>query len=371
MVRRNLSRRLAVDRLMESIEKTMVRRGIEFNNIKYIEERILVLDVEEPDKASRIIARVFGVSSTSPAYTGKIPFEELGETVRRFAIGRLRPYESFRVDVYNARVSGKAVEKYLGGIISEAVGSAINLSSPDKRIIIEFRGEYTSITDTVYDGVGGLPYGFEGSLVSLVSGGVDSAVATLYAMKRGASIIPVYINMYPYWSLEAVRRARESIDLLWNWIPWDYIRVYIVSGVGDLVASAHIPSRLRCLLCKATMYKAASLIASREKALGVVTGEAVGQVASQTLSNMSMLTGIADTPIYRPVAFMDKMEIVREARRFGLARLDRRVGECRLRPSHPATSSTPRDLAIIKDVLADLVDKLEDLVDNAEIIEYK
>ncbi len=371
MVRRTSVRKIMFSRLIESIRKVLERRSIK-GTVKYIEERILVLGLEEPVFTARILSNVFGVSSTSPAYIVKGGIDALEKIVIEFASKRLDPSETFMVRVYNAPypLSNRGIEKYLGGVILNKVGSKINLKNPDKIVYVEFRGPYIIVTDTVFQGVGGLPYGSEGSLVALVSGGVDSAVASIYAMRRGVSIIPVFNNLFPFWSSEAVKRALESIELLWEWTPWDHMKAYIVYNVGNVIAGQDVPSRIRCILCKAIMYNLASIIADREKCLGILTGEAVGQVASQTLNNMSALTTLSPKPVYRPLAFMDKIDIINIARLFGLEKLNRSVGECRLKPPHPAVKISREEYVILKKILDNIQGDLEKLVDNADIIEF-
>ncbi len=371
MVRRTSARKIMSSRLIESIKRVLEKRGIK-GLVKYVEERVIVLGLEEPVPVAKILSKVFGVSSTSPVYIVEGGIDALEEVVIEFASKRLDHSDTFMVRVYNAPypLSNRGVEKYLGGVILNKVGSRINLKNPDKTIYVEFRGPYIIVTDTIFQGIGGLPYGSEGCLVALVSGGIDSAVASIYAMRRGASIIPVFINLSPFWSSEAVKRALESIELLWEWTPWDRMRAYILYNVGDIIAGHDVPPRIRCILCKAVMYNLASIIADREKCPGILTGEAVGQVASQTLYNMSALTLLSPKPVYRPLAFMDKIDIIEIARSFGIEKLNRSVGECKLKPPHPTIKISEEEFIILKNIIDNIRGELEKLIDNADIIEF-
>ena len=371
MVRRTSARKIMSSRLVESIKMVLERRGIK-GFVKYVEERILVFGLEEPVFTAKILSKVFGVSSTSPVYIVEGGIDVLEKVVVEFTSKRLDSSETFMVRVFNAPypLSNRGIEKYLGGVILNKVGSGINLKSPDKVVYVEFRGPYIIVTDTLFQGIGGLPYGSEGCLSALISGGVDSAVASIYAMRRGVSIIPVFNNLSPYWSSEAVKRAMESIELLWEWTPWNYMKAYIVHGVGNIIASQSVPSRIRCILCKAIMYNIASIISERENCFGILTGEAVGQVASQTLNNMNALTTLSPKPVYRPLAFMDKIDIISIARSFGLDRLNRKVGVCKLRPQHPTIKISKEEYNTLRRVLDNIHDSLEELVDNADIIEF-
>lgn len=371
MVRRTSARRIMALRLIESIKRVLRRRGLD-GSIEYVRERIFVHGVEDPIHTAEILSRVFGVSSTSPVYIVKGGLDVLEKIIVEFVKEILNPMETFMVRVYNAPfpLSNRGIEKYLGGVIVGKIGSRINLRNPDRTIYVEFREPYIVITDTLFQGIGGLPYGSEGCLVALVSGGVDSAVASLYAMRRGVRIVPVFNDLSPFWSSEAVKRARESIDLIWEWTPWDYMKAYIIHGVGKIIAKQDIPPRARCILCKAAMYNLASIVADREKCPGILTGEAVGQVASQTLDNMSALTMLSPKPVYRPLAFFDKIEIINLARSFNLEKLDRSVGACRLRPAHPTIRLSWDEFIVLRKVLDNIRVDLEKLADNADIIEY-
>jgi thiamine biosynthesis protein ThiI len=190
-------------------------------------------------------------------------------------------------------------------------------------------------------------------------------------LKRGVTPVIVYSHMGGYWSREAHSRFYEALKLVYEWVPWDHMVVYIVRGIGDLVAKARIPDRLRCLLCKSLMYRVASIISKKESCRGIATGEAVGQVASQTLQNLRILSRMIDEPVYRPLCCMDKIDIIEYAARLGFNRLSRRVGTCMLKSAHPETSASDRDYRVLKETIKEYDGLLHELVDNAEKIRYQ
>ncbi len=377
MVRRTWYRNYMVNRLIISIKKALKKHGITYNRVFYSSERIIIYIDDRVIEASSILSKVFGVSATMPALVAeeKPSIESINKIIERVIIPEiLREKPSSYVVRASSNVdqlSSKAIEKYIGRIVSSRTNSVVNLVNPEKTFYIDLRPEFIAVSDREYEGVGGLPYGVESCLVSLVSGGVDSAVATWYAMKRGVEVIPVFINMYPFWSEEAIKRAYEGLDLLWKWIPWDYMKAYIVGGVGEIIANASVPPRLRCVLCKIVMHLIGSLIAEKEGCRGIVTGEAVGQVASQTLDNLSTIMSLSPKPVFTPIGFLDKIEIIKIAHRLGFERLNREVGSCKLKPLHPKTRVSDKDIHVLKKVVSEIHDNITRVVEESNIIEYK
>ncbi len=345
-------RNFMLSRLRESILRVLKRKGYDYNAVIINGSRIIIdgLDTGKAIEVADLLSRVFGVSSTSPSH--KIVFD-LGSIVYvlKEMIHQDRPRSIKLVIRGIHEYEGLFLEKTLASILHDKLGIEINLLNPDKEYIIDARGGSAYITDRIVKGVGGLPYGVEGCLVVLVSGGVDSAVAAWHTMKRGVRIIPVYIDYGNYWGLTAHRRVEKMIEKLLDWIPWDTLRFYRLRGYERLVLSADIPPRLRCLFCKANMYRVAKYVALDEGCKGIVTGEAIGQVASQTLTNLSILSRLIDIPVYRPLAFMDKLEIIEEADKLGFTELNIRVEPCRLKPEHPETAASEKDYLLLREAL--------------------
>lgn len=365
---------MMMNRLRESVERTLRKTRLDFD-VKIVEGVRIVIRGERRSidwlMLSEKMARIFGVSSTSPIII--VPGNNLSILISRI----VELIESTRAKTFSIRfvtpfknIDSLALTKAIAGHVLEKVSSWIDLVKPEIEIHVEHRDSEFYVTDRFFPGVGGLPYGSEGCLVVLASGGIDSAYASWMAMKRGVRIIPVFIDLGPYWSNEAKKRFKEYLEILYNeWIPWDTLKSYIVYGAEQIILKASIPSRLRCLFCKANMYRLAALIALREGCKGIVTGEAVGQVASQTLRNLYILSRLAPLPVFRPIAFMDKLEIINNASRLGFNCLNRRVGSCVLCPETPETSATDKDLKILRKALDDTYeDSIRLIKENTETI---
>ena len=191
-------------------------------------------------------------------------------------------------------------------------------------------------------GPGGLPVGVSGHVVALLSGGIDSPVAAWRVMGRGCRVTFVHFQSFPYLDASSRDKAIALVRLLTS---WQYkSRLHVVS-FGDvqhqIVASC--PPKLRVVLYRRFMVRIAQSIAERERAEALVTGESLGQVSSQTLSNIATIDQAATLPVLRPLIGRDKEEIIEEARRLGTYETSIEPDQdcCTLFvPPHPATHST-------------------------------
>ncbi|HVP94948.1 MAG TPA: tRNA uracil 4-sulfurtransferase ThiI [Methanoregulaceae archaeon] len=222
-----------------------------------------------------------------------------------------------------------------------------DLSNPEKEIFIEIREDRCYIYDHVFPGAGGLPLGVEGTLVALVSGGIDSPVAAWMMMKRGCRIIPVFVALAEFLDETNLMRARNVIESLKPWQPGiDLIVIeddYLSRAKKILVREDEI--KYTCLLCKRRMYRLAVEFARMHGAKGIVTGESLGQVASQTLDNLIVLDDAAELPVYRPLIGFDKEDTIRIARKLGTFQIS--ISKAKGCGAVPKGPSTKADLGLI------------------------
>jgi len=292
---------------------------------------------DEVDACREVLRKVFGVVSFSPAVEVEKDLSAIREAVLKAAEIILSEGMSFSIRARRSdkafEYSSKQLEEILGADVLEHIkGVKVNLDNPDKTIYVEVRGESAYIFYEVVPGPGGLPYGVEGKVVALISGGVDSTVAAWMVMKRGCSLVPVHFDMSPFYGEDAKERAISVLKWLRDWVSERKWRAYIVP-LGEVHENIDITPRYRCLLCKLLMLKVGEKIAELEKAKAVVTGESLGQVATQTLDNLYFLTTKVNIPVFRPVLTYDKNEILDYARKIGVAEIsDRKVEACTLSP---------------------------------------
>jgi thiamine biosynthesis protein ThiI len=277
----------------------------------------IFVDSDSKENAEKI-SRVFGVVSTSLATKISSQMDEILREGTEYAKDNLSPSMTFAV---RARRTGehpytsKDIEKKLGARIIEATGAAVNLSNPDFTIYVEVRNEYAYVFDEIIRGVGGLPLGTQGKAVSLVSGGIDSPVATWMIMKRGVDPVCLYLDSSEIFGEGAKRRALNTIKKLAEWKN-DAIKTYIVP-YNEVLGKIRESGKLTCVLCKRSMLKIGEKIAEMEGAKALVTGENLGQVASQTMDNIYAIDRAATIPVFRPLLALDKNEIIEIAKNIG------------------------------------------------------
>ena len=267
------------------------------------------------------LRKVFGIASFSEVVPCRL--DDLDRILLAYATEHgIGDAASFAIRVKRSgRHDFRSPEKAaaLGGVILEAYPAlSVDLGCPEFELQVEIRDDRCYLYHEVTAGPGGLPEGVEGTLVALLSGGIDSPVAAYLMMKRGCRIVPLYVGLEPYLGEDSLLRARGVLEVLREYDPDLDLRVcpddYLARAKGLMRQS---DQRLACVVCKRRMYRLAEDLAEEVGALGIVTGESLGQVASQTLDNLMVLDEAARLPVYRPLIGLDKDEIIRIARRIG------------------------------------------------------
>jgi thiamine biosynthesis protein ThiI len=295
------------------------------------------------------VGHVFGAANF--AHAGRVPFDPAADPSAVFDsiareiladLGKTEP-TSFRVTVRRADkrfpMGSPAIEREIGGRIKEARGWKVDLDDPPFTVHVEMLTSEAFYSFGKEPGAGGLPVGVSGRVVSLLSGGIDSPVAAWRIMRRGCRVTFVHFHSYPILSRASQEKARELVALLTKHqlrsrlflVPFGEIQQQIVLTVAP---------PLRVVIYRRMMLRIAERIARQVKARGLVTGEAVGQVASQTLENMGIIGSVARLPVLRPLVGFDKDEITAAAERLGTYPISIIPDQdcCTLfTPRHPAT----------------------------------
>jgi thiamine biosynthesis protein ThiI len=302
------------------------------------------------DAVGERISRVFGIANfsyagrtaidngrserTGPTAQGTGRSERTGPTVEGTGVtgdldaianailGDLgdRTCSSFRVSARRADkrfpMTSPQIEREVGGRIKEARGWTVNLDDPDLTIHVELLTDQAFYFFGKERGAGGLPTGTAGRVVCLLSGGIDSPVAAHRMMKRGCTVTFVHFHSYPILSRASQEKARELVTLLTRWQQRS--RVYLVAfGEIQQQVVLAVPGPMRVVVYRRLMMRIAETIARARGAQALVTGDVVGQVASQTLENLAVVGSVVTMPIFRPLIGMDKDEITTEAIRIG------------------------------------------------------
>jgi thiamine biosynthesis protein ThiI len=286
---------------------------------------------------------VFGIGNFARA--GRAPLDV--DAIAREILDDLGPDNpaSFRVSARRADkrfpLTSPQIEREVGGRIKEARGWTVNLDAPALTIHVEALS-----TDAFYffgkeRGPGGLPVGASGRVVALLSGGIDSPVASWRMMRRGCRVLFVHFHSYPILSRASQEKARELARMLTRF--QFHSRLFLVP-FGELQQKVvlSVAPPLRVVIYRRLMLRIAERIARQERAQALVTGEVVGQVASQTIENLSVIGSVATLPVLRPLVGMDKEEITVEAQRLGTYPVSIIPDQdcCTLfTPRHPATKA--------------------------------
>ncbi|MDZ5695695.1 tRNA uracil 4-sulfurtransferase ThiI [Chelativorans sp. M5D2P16] len=307
--------------------------------------RLFVFASDEA-RARAQLGRVFGIANFSHVTARcKADLDDMARTVEaHFA----RTVEGRRYAVRVRRTghhpfNSVDVERHLGAVLNPH--ATVDLDNPEVTVHVEVLGNDAYFFTERVEGAGGLPLGSEGKAVALLSGGFDSAVAAWRIMRRGVAVDFLFCNLAGgAYERQVIQIAKVLTDM---WAFGGRPRIFVIDFnevVSDM--KAHVDPALWQVVLKRLMYRAASSLAERLRAQAIVTGEALGQVSSQTLSNLSAIEPAADRLVLRPLVGLDKSEIMAQARHIGTALLSERIPEhCALANRSPAVRSTARAAA--------------------------
>src|SRR2546422_3711064 len=270
------------------------------------------------EAAGERVRRTFGIANYSYARRTALDIDAIARDILDDL--RDRTCSSFRVSVRRADkrfpMTSPQVEREVGGRIKQARGWNVDLDAAELTIHVELLTNEAFYFFGKERGSGGLPTGTAGRVTCLLSGGIDSPVAAHRMMKRGCTVSFVHFHSYPILSRASIEKARELVRLLTTWQQRS--RLYLVAfGEIQQQVVLQIPGPMRVVVYRRLMFRIAERIARTRGAKGLVTGEVVGQVASQTLENLQVIGSVATLPVFRPLIGMDKQEIMDEARALG------------------------------------------------------
>ena len=361
-------------RLVRNLRRAVA--DLDVTEIKTVMGRIEVVlgPTAEPAAVGERIRTVFGVANYS--YAGRAPqdldaiaaaiLQDLGD----------RTCASFRVSARRADkrfpMLSPEIEREIGGRIHEARGWKVDLTHPELTIHIQMLTRDAFYYFGKEGGSGGLPTGTAGRVTCLLSGGIDSPVAAWRMMKRGCDVTFVHFHSYPILSRASQEKARQLVELLTRYQQKS--RLYLVP-FGDIQQQVllTVPGPMRVVVYRRLMLKIAERIARSRRAQALITGDAVGQVASQTLENLAVVGHVATLPLFRPLIGMDKEEIVDDARRLGTYPVSIIPDQdcCTLfTPRNPQTKSRLHEIERAEALLH--IDELvEKAVAEAEVVDFE
>lgn len=365
-------------RLVHNIQAALKDLGAK--RIESLRSRIRVVLPERISDQAVIdrLTRVFGVANFSLAHA--VPLDlatpNLDELMRGIggAVSQ-QSFESFRVTAKRAdkrlTLTSMDVEKAVGKYLCDLTGKKVKLTDPDLIVYIELLAKEAYYSLDKIQGPGGMPVGVSGKVACLISGGIDSPVAAYRMMKRGCTTVFVHFSGRPLVSRASEDKVRELVQTLTA--HQYHSRLYIVPfGEIQREIVAQAPAPYRVVLYRRLMVRIAGELAQREQCWGLVTGDSLGQVASQTPENLSVIEEAAELPLLRPLIGMDKLEITDQAQRIGTFTTSIEPDQdcCSLfTPLHPSTKTRIDDIRRVERAF-DIGALVKQGLEKAELSEF-
>ncbi len=306
------------NKLCRNINQTLEGCGTDI--ARRISGRVLLPLGAETDatEVKKRLGRVFGIAYFAEAWSSAQAVENLEENA--WALIQRRTFKSFRIETRRADKSfpqtSVEINQRVGAYVKERSNARVDLENAELTCWIEIVEKYALLYVERLQGPGGLPVGTSGKVVVLLSGGIDSPVAAWKMMKRGCTPIFVHFHSFPYTNAESQEKAKQLAKLLSQYqsrsklylVPFTEVQRHIMVDT---------PLETRVILYRRYMLRLAEQIAAREKARVLVTGDSVGQVASQTIENIDVISRAIQMPVLRPLIGDDKIEIIDVAKRIG------------------------------------------------------
>ncbi len=343
--------------LLENIEAFIGRKVERKWGRFYVE-----MDWEKEDMS--IFKRIFGIQNFSPAYLTQLDFDamkgaaldlakrEVESGKKTFKINARRINKNFPMSVYD-------INSKLGAAVLKELNVSVDVHRPEFTIGVEVRDEGAVIFSKKEEGAGGLPVGVSGKGLLLLSGGIDSPVAGWFAMKRGIEISAISFISPPYTGKETKSKIIQLAKVLKSYLSGKALGVYFcpLTPVLEFLQD-HVPRKYMLLMQRRSMMRIASKIASQLGAQVLITGESIGQVASQTLQNLSVIEEAAQLLVLRPLCCFDKLEIIQKAKEIGTYEIStiEHPDVCTI--FSPKRPSTKARLSVVKEIESQIQDQL-------------
>ena len=322
MVLKGLNRRGFEDKLMGNAKRRLKRYGsfkvYTRQSATYVEPQEEGCDFEG---AWQAMGKLFGVAGLCRARACPKDKDAIVACAKEYLGDKLRGAKSFKVESKRADktfpLTSIQLSQYVGGELHDAFPHlTVDVHHPELTVHVEVRDYEAFVHAAPEEGAGGLPVGMGGRALSLLSGGIDSPVASWMIAKRGVIVDMIHYYSYPYTSPEAKEKVLDLARLLVPYTGKTCVHVVPFTRIQEELRRS-CPEELFTILMRRFMMRIACAVAEKNGMQALVTGESVGQVASQTLEAMACTNAVCTLPVLRPVVGMDKEEIVRVARKIG------------------------------------------------------
>ncbi len=322
IVLKGLNKRIFEDKLMANVRRRLKQYGnfrvYTVQSTVYVEPQDEFCDM---DGALEAMKTVFGVVAISRAAACPKDKDEIFKMAKSYLGDEIRRAKSFKVE---SKRSDKAfpmtsiqLSQYVGGLLAEAFPETkVDVHNPELVVNIEIRDYSAYVHGIPIPGAGGMPVGSNGRAVSMLSGGIDSPVSTYMMAKRGVSIIPVHFFSFPYTSQLAKEKVIRLAELLGPYCGKLTLEVVPFTHIQEEIRDK-CPEEYFTIIMRRFMTRISQRIAEANGCSAIVTGESLGQVASQTMEAMAVTEECVSIPVIRPLVCLDKTEIISVARKIG------------------------------------------------------
>lgn len=335
---KNINEKIKIHKQNESVQRMYGRFKISFDSP-------FVWNDEKKEVWNEILSTTFGIANYGFGYETKNDEENLKITTK--TIGENETFTTFRITTNRINKdypkTSMEVNHFLGGtILKNFENKKVKLKKPDLEIFVEILGHKAFFLANKNKGGSGLPVGCSGKAVVLISGGIDSPVATFFAQKRGLETIFIHFHSYPQTSQKSVDKVRELVKKLTKFNPNATLYMCPFLDVQKEIFKKS-PDKFRILLYRRFMYRIAEKLAKKIKAKVLITGESLGQVASQTIENMTATQdAVEELLVLRPLIGFDKKDIIEYAKKIDTYQISIRPHEdcCTVyMPKNPETKA--------------------------------
>ena len=322
IVLKGLNRRYFEDKLISNAKRRLAPYG-KFDvsatqSTVYIEPQSDDCDM---DGALEAMMKVFGVVGVTRALACEKDKDAIFEAARAYLADDMRAAKSFKVESKRSDkgfpMTSIELSQYVGNLLSDAFPDIeVDVHNPELVVSLEVREKAAYVHAKSLPGAGGLPVGANGRAVTLLSGGIDSPVSSYMIARRGIHLIPVHFFSFPYTSEQAKQKVLDLAKLLTDYCGRLTVEIVPFTHIQEEIR-AKCPEEYFTLIMRRFMMRIAEAIAEQNGCAALVTGEDLGQVASQTMEALRVTEAVVDLPVLRPLIGMDKMDIVEIARKIG------------------------------------------------------
>lgn len=374
---KGLNRNYFIDLLAKNIRNTL--RCVESARVKKIQGRIIIsLEEGDLELALNRVKKVFGIVSVSPAIVIDSDIKVIEENALNLvkeAFERDDPIKTFRITAKRGDkrfpIKSPDLGMRLGGVILEAIDNIhVDLHDPDLNLWVEVR-EKTYMYHEFIKCNGGLPVGCSGKGALLLSGGIDSPIAGYLMAKRGVEVIGVYFHSFPFTSDRAKEKVIDLAKIMSQYCG--KIKLFVVPFTDIQTKIVELcPERQTTIIMRRYMMRIAERIAENEGAKALITGESLGQVASQTMEGLGATNAVAELPVFRPLIGFDKSEIVKIAQDIGTFETSILPYEdcCTIFvPKHPETKPKIKEMIRSEEAVKEIMEEFMAIaIDHVEIV---